>query len=459
MSNPVTSATCTAVSNGFFLTWKNPTNVSPLPTFYISVSANVTVGGVTTYGPDNYILWGTAVADREQYGALVLDKGGANYIIKIRSTQSGVDSPTTVNLSLAPLSDGSTASTTELSIASTTLAKTVPFGTTQTFSLTIDCENISSTDDTYAQVGTFANDLGNSVIQNTLENLQTTFFPGSTFVQGVQAVSTNVDGTQDFNENITIFIKLGNVLSAGQIANLNNNTYYLGVAKILNSNGSFQQVDNFYDLNPLIVNGPLMNFQIKSGSPYIIFYGPMDQPPCFPPGVRILTSKGYKNVENIKTNEDKIITSDGRIVPCIVVSKHIKKTTKLSAPYKIEANAFGPKSPPNDIILSPKHAIQSSKDVWQIPEIVAKNNPKIYQINIGEPITYYHIECPNYFTDNLVVEDAVVESFGWYQVSNQNVFEYDESIGGLRRNPTKQIKYAVFDEIESQKALNIKLAF
>jgi hypothetical protein len=45
-------------------------------------------------------------------------------------------------------------------------------------------------------------------------------------------------------------------------------------------------------------------------------------------------------------------------------------------------------------------------------------NDKVKQYGVGVPVDYYHVECPNYFTDNLVVDGCVVESFAGKQVKD-----------------------------------------
>lgn len=70
-------------------------------------------------------------------------------------------------------------------------------------------------------------------------------------------------------------------------------------------------------------------------------------------------------------------------------------------------------SPPTDIRLSPLHAFQIGGGYWHLPFAASRYHPEVKQYNVGKPITYYHVELPNYFTDNIVMEGgAVVESFG-----------------------------------------------
>jgi hypothetical protein len=163
--------------------------------------------------------------------------------------------------------------------------------------------------------------------------------------------------------------------------------------------------------------------------------------PCFPAGTRILTAVGYKAVEDLSA-EDKIVTADGRTVAFNRYTTHIAKTTTNTAPYEIAAGAFGRRSPPVAIRLSPLHAIQSRKGVWQIPTYAARSNAGVKQYGVGESVTYYHVELPNYFTDNIVMEGgAVVESFGSTQTKGlTNVYKYNATLGGFTRISAAAVK-------------------
>jgi hypothetical protein len=151
--------------------------------------------------------------------------------------------------------------------------------------------------------------------------------------------------------------------------------------------------------------------------------------PCFTKGTRILTPEGEKLVENLCTN-DLVLTADGRTVAATVYSTHVPKTTAKTAPYCIPAHSFGV-APTRDLIVSAKHAIQSSKGVWQIPEFCSKAK----QLPAGEEVTYYHIELPNYFTDNLIANGIVAESLANKQVDrSKTLYTYNKKLAGFTRN-------------------------
>ena len=156
---------------------------------------------------------------------------------------------------------------------------------------------------------------------------------------------------------------------------------------------------------------------------------PAGSPPCFPAGTRLLTNNGNKAVETL-TTDDRIITADGRSVPFKLYSTVIEKTTEASAPYHIPAGTFGNKA----ITLSPLHAIQSSKGVWQIPCDAAKQFAGIRQVNLGERVEYFHVELPNFFTDNIVAEGNVVESFAAKQTKGiKHIYTQNAKLNGYTR--------------------------
>jgi uncharacterized protein YjdB len=161
--------------------------------------------------------------------------------------------------------------------------------------------------------------------------------------------------------------------------------------------------------------------------------------PCFPAGTRILTAAGYKAVETI-TQNDKMMTADGRIVNAAIHKRHFTVATKETAPYRIRANTFA--NQPNDICLSPHHALLTRSNTWQIPEFAAKFNAGVQQYGVGEPVTYYHIETANYFRDNLLAEGCVVESFCGKAAESipkgTPLFKFNAAMGGFTRySPSK----------------------
>jgi hypothetical protein len=105
---------------------------------------------------------------------------------------------------------------------------------------------------------------------------------------------------------------------------------------------------------------------------------------------------------------------------------------------------MGPKAPAKPLHLSPLHAFQIKPNVWWCAKEAAKLSPKIQQYGLGEPITYYHVECPNFLRDNLVADGVVVESFAANQLTKtekHNLYKFSKALNGfVRSNPTESKK-------------------
>jgi hypothetical protein len=157
----------------------------------------------------------------------------------------------------------------------------------------------------------------------------------------------------------------------------------------------------------------------------------------------IRTPSGEKAVETLKTG-DLVITAAGRVVPIRMHSYSLTATTKATAPYFIPAGALGPKAPAKPLHLSPLHAFQVRPNVWWCAKEAVKHSSKIQQYGLGEPITYYHVECPNFLRDNLVADGVTVESFAAKQLTQaqkHNLYKYSKELGGfVRSNPSASTK-------------------
>ena len=154
--------------------------------------------------------------------------------------------------------------------------------------------------------------------------------------------------------------------------------------------------------------------------------------PCFPKGTPILTPSGYKTVETLQQNE-LVLTADGRPVPLKLYGRLLSAATERSAPYFIPKGALGLNMPRTDLTLSPDHAFLVRKGVWMLPSKAATLSAKVQQIGVGEPVHYFHVECPNYLRDNLVVNGATVESYAGKQLNFVSPYTWSESLKGYTR--------------------------
>ena len=164
--------------------------------------------------------------------------------------------------------------------------------------------------------------------------------------------------------------------------------------------------------------------------------------PCFVAGTRILTPTGYRRVETLETY-DEVVTSDGRTVRIKLHKTKIVKTDEETAPYVIPKDAFGVNNPDEDLHVSGKHVIRDGCGKWQIPmHLLAAR-----QYGVGSPITYYHIECPDYFHDDLVANGAVVESFRNNQGTSELSYTWNEELRGYTRIMEESLIYTNLLEV------------
>lgn len=135
---------------------------------------------------------------------------------------------------------------------------------------------------------------------------------------------------------------------------------------------------------------------------------------------RVLTPNGYIKVEQLHDGDD-IIVSDGRIVPITKMHKKSVLPFEKNFPCEILAGTFAENYPPEDIIISPLHAVRINNK-WFLTALMSDYESKllkpIKKINPIEGtnekfLNYYCLQMPNYLTDYLVINGGcVVESYG-----------------------------------------------
>jgi hypothetical protein len=76
--------------------------------------------------------------------------------------------------------------------------------------------------------------------------------------------------------------------------------------------------------------------------------------------------------------------------------------------------------------------VKDADGIWQKTQDLATKNPCVIQYDVGKDVTYYHIECPDYYTDDLQTEDVVVESY--YRNWKKGTTLYSANGAGFTRN-------------------------
>jgi len=181
--------------------------------------------------------------------------------------------------------------------------------------------------------------------------------------------------------------------------------------------GSIAAIANIL-LRVVSANNGIHSEKLLAYRSFVPINGLVPEPPppaCFTEGSLIATPEGYKPVEILKTG-DTVFTADRRTVKVNVVQFTVR-TTAETAPFLIPANTFSAGSPKRDLHLSPWHAFQVKKGFWLKPKLASILYENVVQYDLDKDVTYYHLECPNYFKDNLICNGSIVESFAGEQLN------------------------------------------
>ena len=292
-----------------------------------------------------------------------------------------------------------------------------------------------------------------SAIDQTISVNGTAYAVGSTVPLGFQSVRLYAVGTAGFSNSEPITLTNVTNVASGTSATVSwtvppLNGVTLGhVVVVITVNGVVQSVANVYSgTSYTLANqavGAVISFALfmeaegdESTSASVtsnsVTITNTQTAPCFPKGTPILTPSGYKAVETLEQGE-LVLTADGRPVPLKLYGRLLPSATERSAPYFIPKGALGPNTPRTDLTLSPDHAFQVRKGVWMLPSKAAELSKKVQQRGINEPVHYFHVECPNYLRDNLVVNGATVESYAGKQLDFVSPYTWSESLKGYTR--------------------------
>jgi hypothetical protein len=250
-------------------------------------------------------------------------------------------------------------------------------------------------------------------------NLYTSISPDNTTIEDGSGVIFTINlGLFDVSERRIVSIFNGSTITVDDISDID--TSYTTPA--LSIGTYVYLVENIYSYLETNDTGDIVHtITVVSASPL----------PCFLEGTRVLTPDGYKRIEEFEPG-DRVITADGRIVLAELKETKVKETTKDNAPYIIPRNLFKQGIPSEDVYISPNHAIQIKPKVWIFPKNLEHPSNNVRQVKIGEPLTYYHIETPDYLTDTLVVEGLPVETYGRKHAHKVGYMKVD-TIGGYVR--------------------------
>lgn len=174
--------------------------------------------------------------------------------------------------------------------------------------------------------------------------------------------------------------------------------------------------------------------------------------PCLTEDTIVLTPSGYKLISKLSKNSP-VVVSDGRIVKITNIYRNIVDGNKHTYPCIIPKNSISNNYPPYEFNISQNHLIKY-KHFWVLPK-------EYFELNTSKTkIVYYHIQLPNYITDNLVINNGViVESYNnrlWNNVAFNNEREHrlnkkNIKLIILKTNLNKYRKLKILNQIKSTK--------
>lgn len=133
--------------------------------------------------------------------------------------------------------------------------------------------------------------------------------------------------------------------------------------------------------------------------------------PCFLEGTQILTTTGYKNVEDIVPGKDKLVDKDNNVIKCMDVRKYKSK----NAPYKIPDGVRLSQDfvCNRDLYITHNHCIFMPHLNKYVPPSVMKNIKQDNSLGKAEYV-YYHVYTPNYFSDTIIANGIPCETHSEY---------------------------------------------
>lgn len=171
-------------------------------------------------------------------------------------------------------------------------------------------------------------------------------------------------------------------------------------------------------------------------------------PPCFTPGTRILTDRGYVEVERLAAG-DLVRTRDAGLQPLCWVGAAELSPADLRVrpefnPVRIRANAFGPGRPLRDLVVSPQHRILvrdwAAELHFGTTEVLVAaqhliDDARVQRCERPEGVRYLHIMCAAHHI--IWAEGLETETF----------LPGRQSLGSIARATLEEL-YALFPELE-----------
>lgn len=174
--------------------------------------------------------------------------------------------------------------------------------------------------------------------------------------------------------------------------------------------------------------------------------------PCFLKDTNILTTKGYKKVQDLIPGKDMLIDHKNNIIECLEVKKYVKQNDGKEYPHRIPCGSQLSKEfiCDQDLFLTYNHCIYLPNNDMFAPVSLMKH---IKQHVTNDPyFVYYHVFTSNYFSDTIIANGIPCETHSKYAFNYlrgldssgkllKKVIEKTNMLPNCRRNRISRKKY------------------